>query len=51
MSEIVGVSPEGGPLFAGLSGDILVSLEFFPPKSDAAAVQLFETVTSLARAA
>ena len=51
MSEIVGVSPEGGPLFAGLSGDILVSLEFFPPKSDAAAVQLFETVTSLASCA
>ena len=51
MSEIVGVSPEAGPLFAGLSGDISVSLEFFPPKSDAAAVQLFETVTSLASCA
>ena len=51
MSEIVGVSPEGGPLFAGLSGDISVSLEFFPPKSDAAAAQLFRVVTSLASCA
>jgi methylenetetrahydrofolate reductase (NADPH) len=50
MSEIVGVSPEhgAGPLFAGLSGDVSVSFEFFPPKNDAAAGQLYATINTLA---
>lgn len=53
MSEIVGVSPEygAGPLFAGLSGDVSVSFEFFPPKNDAAAGQLYETINTLASCA
>ncbi|MCW1382085.1 methylenetetrahydrofolate reductase [NAD(P)H] [Novosphingobium sp. KCTC 2891] len=36
------------PLFAGLPGDIAVSFEFFPPKSEAMAAQLWETVVTLA---
>lgn len=36
------------PLFAGLPGDIRVSFEFFPPKSDAMAGQLWDAVTMLA---
>lgn len=36
------------PLFAGLPGDIRVSFEFFPPKTDAMAAQLWEAVTTLA---
>ena len=53
MSEIIGVSPEygAGPLFAGLSGDVSVSFEFFPPKNDAAAGQLYATINTLASCA
>ncbi|WJS99275.1 methylenetetrahydrofolate reductase [NAD(P)H] [Novosphingobium humi] len=36
------------PLFAGLPGDIRVSFEFFPPKSDAMMAQLWEVVETLA---
>jgi len=36
------------PLFAGLPGDIGVSFEFFPPRSDALMAQLWEVVTTLA---
>ncbi|MCH7628301.1 MAG: methylenetetrahydrofolate reductase [NAD(P)H] [Proteobacteria bacterium] len=36
------------PLFAGLPGDIAVSFEFFPPKTEAMAEQLWETVVTLA---
>ena len=36
------------PLFAGLPGDIRVSFEFFPPKSEAMKAQLWEVVTTLA---
>ncbi len=36
------------PLFAGLPGDISVSFEFFPPKTEAMAAQLWDAVTTLA---
>jgi methylenetetrahydrofolate reductase (NADPH) len=36
------------PLFAGLPGDISVSFEFFPPKSDGMMAQLWEVVKTLA---
>lgn len=36
------------PLFADMAGDINVSLEFFPPKSDAMEVQLWEAIEALA---
>ena len=36
------------PLFAGLPGDIAVSFEFFPPKSEKMNAQLWEAVTTLA---
>jgi methylenetetrahydrofolate reductase (NADPH) len=36
------------PLFAGLPGDIAVSFEFFPPKTDAMMAQLWEVVETLA---
>ena len=36
------------PLFAGLPGDIRVSFEFFPPKSDAMMAQLWDVVMALA---
>ncbi|MBB3860106.1 methylenetetrahydrofolate reductase (NADPH) [Novosphingobium hassiacum] len=36
------------PLFAGLPGDISVSFEFFPPKSDALMTQLWDVVETLA---
>ena len=35
------------PLFAGLPGDIRVSFEFFPPKSDVLMAQLWDVVTTL----
>ena len=46
MSEIVHIAgaTARGPLFAGLPGDISVSFEFFPPKSDTAAGQLDEAL-------
>lgn len=36
------------PLFAGLPGDIAVSFEFFPPKSEKMEAQLWDTLTQLA---
>lgn len=36
------------PLFAGLSGDLQVSFEFFPPKSEKMEAQLWNVVTQLA---
>ena len=36
------------PLFAGLPGDIAVSFEFFPPKSERMEEQLWDAVTQLA---
>lgn len=36
------------PLFAGLPGDIAVSFEFFPPRTDELMRQLWEVVTTLA---
>ncbi len=36
------------PLFAGLPGDIAVSFEFFPPKSETMNAQLWDAVTTLA---
>ncbi len=35
------------PLFADLAGDVAVSFEFFPPKSDAMAVSLWQAVETL----
>ena len=39
---------ENAPLFAGLPGDIRVSFEFFPPKSEKMELQLWDAVTQLA---
>lgn len=36
------------PLFAGLPGDIAVSFEFFPPKTERMEAQLWDAVTQLA---
>jgi methylenetetrahydrofolate reductase (NADPH) len=36
------------PLFAGLAGDVDVSFEFFPPKSDKMEATLWDTMTTLA---
>jgi methylenetetrahydrofolate reductase (NADPH) len=41
------ISPDV-PLFAGLAGDVAVSFEFFPPKSDAMEVQLWDAIGALA---
>ena len=35
------------PLFADLAGDVAVSFEFFPPKSDAMNVALWDAITTL----
>ena len=43
-----GSAPGDGSLFAGLPGDVSVSFEFFPPKSDAAAIELRKAVDRLA---
>lgn len=47
------ITPEGrralaSPMFADLSGDIGISFEFFPPKSDKMAETLWDSVTMLA---
>ncbi|NCP20101.1 MAG: methylenetetrahydrofolate reductase [NAD(P)H] [Erythrobacter sp.] len=39
--------PAGDPLFSGLPGDIDVSFEFFPPKSEKMEAQLWDAVTEL----
>jgi methylenetetrahydrofolate reductase (NADPH) len=38
----------GTPLFAGLSGDVEVSFEFFPPKTEKMEETLWDTLTTLA---
>ena len=40
--------PSGEPLFAGLPGDISVSFEFFPPKTERMEEQLWQAITQLA---
>ena len=40
--------PLDTPLFAGLPGDIAVSFEFFPPKSEKMEAQLWDAITQLA---
>lgn len=40
--------PGNVPQFAGLAGDISVSFEFFPPKSEKMEEQLWEAITQLA---
>ena len=40
--------PAGGPLFADLPGDIEVSFEFFPPKTEKMAETLWSSVQTLA---
>lgn len=40
--------PAETPLFAGLPGDINVSFEFFPPKSEKMEEQLWDAITQLA---
>jgi methylenetetrahydrofolate reductase (NADPH) len=39
--------PANAPLFAGLPGDISVSFEFFPPKSEKMEEQLWDAITQL----
>jgi methylenetetrahydrofolate reductase (NADPH) len=46
MSSVV-ANPDAPP-FAGLPGDIAVSFEFFPPKSEKMEEQLWEAITELA---
>ncbi|MDR7102121.1 methylenetetrahydrofolate reductase [Croceicoccus sp. BE223] len=41
-------APAGVPLFADLPGDVNVSFEFFPPKSEKMEEQLWDAVTRLA---
>ncbi|WP_299308594.1 methylenetetrahydrofolate reductase [NAD(P)H] [uncultured Croceicoccus sp.] len=54
MTDPVSVSPadcitaDGVPLFASLPGDIGVSFEFFPPKSEKMEAQLWDAVEKLA---
>ena len=38
----------GAPLFAGLAGDVEVSFEFFPPKTEKMEATLWDTLTTLA---
>ena len=40
--------PHDAPAFAALAGDINVSFEFFPPKSEAMEVQLWDAIDALA---
>ncbi|MDE2406035.1 MAG: methylenetetrahydrofolate reductase [NAD(P)H] [Sphingomonadales bacterium] len=40
--------PPQAPLFAGVPGDISVSFEFFPPKTEKMDEQLWEAITALA---
>ena len=41
-------TPHDTPLFAGLPGDVRVSFEFFPPKTEKMDAQLWEAITQLA---
>lgn len=36
------------PLFADMTGDVRVSFEFFPPKSEAMEAQLWDAIGALA---
>jgi len=40
--------PPEAPLFAGVPGDVSVSFEFFPPRTEAMEAQLWEAITQLA---
>ncbi len=40
--------PASAPAFAEMAGDIRVSFEFFPPKSEAMEIQLWEAIEALA---
>lgn len=40
--------PHDTPMFAGMPGDIAVSFEFFPPKSEKMEAQLWDAITQLA---
>jgi len=40
--------PSEAPLFAGVPGDVSVSFEFFPPRTEAMEAQLWEAITQLA---
>jgi methylenetetrahydrofolate reductase (NADPH) len=40
--------PTAAPLFAGLPGDVSVSFEFFPPKTERMEEQLWQAITQLA---
>lgn len=42
------IDPTTAPLFAGMPGDISVSFEFFPPKSEKMEEQLWDAITQLA---
>ncbi len=42
------IDPTTAPLFAGMPGDISVSFEFFPPKSERMEEQLWDAITQLA---
>jgi methylenetetrahydrofolate reductase (NADPH) len=42
------IEPTTAPLFAGMPGDISVSFEFFPPKSEKMEEQLWDAITQLA---
>ncbi|MDT0576715.1 methylenetetrahydrofolate reductase [Croceicoccus sp. F390] len=46
--DIDRIAPDGAPLFASLPGDIAVSFEFFPPKTERMEQQLWEAVEKLA---
>jgi len=48
MSAPVVIDRQPDPLFAGAAGDVDVSFEFFPPKSDAALANLLATAGGLA---
>src|SRR5690349_19772982 len=42
------IDPMGAPLFADVAGDIDVSFEFFPPKTEKMAETLWESIQTLA---
>ena len=47
-SPLPGAHDVPSPLFAGLPGDISVSFEFFPPKTEKMETQLWDAITQLA---
>ncbi len=48
MTTLSQDQPEQAPIFADLPGDIAVSLEFFPPKTEKMEEQLWAAITELA---